>query len=398
MKTKILTIALFLLTATTVIAYPLVKVNHSKSVEPATVLSPHNDNPKIEVVFVLDTTGSMGALIEAAKEKIWSIASTMASAQTVPEIKMGLVAYRDRGENYVTKVIDLSSNLDSMYATLMDFQATGGGGAPESVNQALHEAVNKISWSQDQDTYKVVFMVGDAPPHMDYQDDVKYPVSVKIANKKGILINTIQCGVDANTKHEWLQIAQLGGGDYFQVEQAGSAVAVVTPYDEKLAKLSKQTEDTKLYFGNKEEKAKQRIKADAKDKLHALSSTSTLARRAEFNTSKSGKENMYGHNELIEGIKNGDVDFSKLDKDVLPKAMQSMSAEDQVELIEEKSEQRKVLEEKITLASKERNDYLKKKEKEDGGYKDSLDDKIYSAIRDQAAEKGLVYESEAPAY
>lgn len=46
--------------------------------------------PKIEVVFVLDTTGSMSGLINAAKEKIWSIASTMAQAQTAPEIKMGL--------------------------------------------------------------------------------------------------------------------------------------------------------------------------------------------------------------------------------------------------------------------------------------------------------------------
>jgi len=398
MKNKIFTITLFLLTATTVIAYPLVKANSSSPANPPIVISPQNDKPKIEVVFVLDTTGSMGALIEAAKEKIWSIASTMASAQMAPEIKMGLVAYRDRGDDYVTKVIDLSSDLDSMYATLMDFQANGGGDGPESVNQALNEAVNKISWSQDQDTYKVVFMVGDAPPHMDYQDDVKYPITAKIAKQKGILINTIQCGINDNTKHQWLQIAQLGGGDYFQVEQSGSAVAVVTPYDKKLAELSKQIEDTKLYFGNEAEKAKQRIKAAAKDKLHALASAPALARRAEFNASASGKENMYGRNELIESIKSGEVDLSSLDENELPSAMQAMTLEEQVELIEEKTEKRKKLEAKIALASRDRKDFLEKKAKEDGGYKDSLDDKIYSAVREQASEKGLVYEGDAPAY
>ena len=82
--------------------------------------------PKIDVVFVLDTTGSMGGLIQTAKEKIWAIASTMASAQPTPELRIGLVAYRDRGDAYVTRVVDLSDDLDSVYATLMDFQADGG--------------------------------------------------------------------------------------------------------------------------------------------------------------------------------------------------------------------------------------------------------------------------------
>lgn len=83
-------------------------------------------------------------MLQAAKEKIWSIASTMAQADPAPEIKMGLVAYRDRGDDYVTRVVDLSDDLDSLYATLMDFQAAGGGDGPESVNQALYDAVHKV--------------------------------------------------------------------------------------------------------------------------------------------------------------------------------------------------------------------------------------------------------------
>ena len=140
--------------------------------------------PKIDVVFVLDTTGSMAGLIHAAKEKIWSIATTMASAQPAPEIRMGLVAYRDRGDAYVTQVVDLSTDIDSMYAKLMDLQAAGGGDGPESVNEALAQAVGAESWSQDDSTYKVIFLVGDAPPHMDYQDDVKYPQTVAARREK----------------------------------------------------------------------------------------------------------------------------------------------------------------------------------------------------------------------
>jgi len=49
---------------------------------------PTNAPARIEVVFVLDTTGSMGGLIQAAKEKIW-FATTMAQAEPAPEMKMG---------------------------------------------------------------------------------------------------------------------------------------------------------------------------------------------------------------------------------------------------------------------------------------------------------------------
>ncbi len=398
MKTKIITLALFLFTAATVIAYPIIKERSNTPIDTPIAVLPTSDKPQIEVVFVLDTTGSMSGLIGAAKEKIWSIASTMASAQSAPEIKMGLVAYRDRGDDYVTKVVDLSSDLDSMYATLMDFKAQGGGDGPESVNQALHDAVNKMSWSQDQETYKVVFMVGDAPPHMDYQDDVKYPVTVNIAKAKGILINTIQCGLDGNTKNQWQQIAQLGGGDYFQVEQAGSAVAVVTPYDKKLAEISKEIEDTRIYFGDKAAKAKQRIKTAATDKLRSMASEASLARRAEFNASASGKTNMYGKNELVESISNGAVDLEEIDADQLPEPMQAMSPAAQKSLIEEKAGQRQRLEQELKIASQERNDYLKKEAEKAGGYKDSLDDKIYSAVREQAGKKGFIYKSDAPAY
>jgi Mg-chelatase subunit ChlD len=398
MKTKILTFALFLLTAATVIGYPLIKDKTDNTIEPIAGTLSQSDKPKIEVVFVLDTTGSMGGLIQSAKEKIWSIASTMASAQSAPEIKMGLVAYRDRGDAYVTKVVDLSSDLDSMYATLMDFKANGGGDGPESVNQALYDAVHRINWSKDQNTYKVVFMVGDAPPHTDYQNDVQFPVTAKIAQGKGILINTIQCGVDENTKILWQQIAQLGGGDYFQVDQAGSAVAVVTPYDKKLAELSKKIEDTRLYFGNKAEKLAQSMKREATDKLRKLSSPASLARRAEFNSSDSGKANMYGENELVGSVSNGTIDLSDIDADDLPEPMKAMTVEEQESLIEEKAEQRKELDRQIMAATEQRKDYLKNKAKQAGGYKDSLDEKIYSAVKKQAGKKGFIYKADAPAY
>src|SRR4026208_1159961 len=97
--------------------------------------------PRIEVCFVLDTTGSMGGLIEGAKQKIWSIANEMISAQPTPELKLGLIGYRDQGDEYVVKSFQLTDDIDSIYGHLRDFKAEGGGDEPESVNEALAEAI-----------------------------------------------------------------------------------------------------------------------------------------------------------------------------------------------------------------------------------------------------------------
>ena len=392
MRSKILGLALFALTLGTVIYYPLLK---ARSIDTNPVPVAHSvvpvGNPKVDVVFVLDTTGSMSGLIQTAKDKIWSIATTMASAQPTPEIRIGLVAYRDRGDQYVTRVVDLSDDLDSVYATLMDFQAGGGGDSPESVNKALYDAVHNISWSQDSQAYQVVFLVGDAPPHMDYQDEVTYPEIVKAAIRKGIVINTIQCGDVTVTAEPWAQIANLGHGKFFQVEQAGSAVAMTTPFDAELASLSARLDDTRLYFGSTEEKEKMASKVAATDKLHEGSSLESRARRAAFNMSAGGKANLLGKNDLVEAITSGTVKLEEVDEEELPAALKPMAPAEQVAYVEELAQERSELQRQMRELADDRDGYISKKVKEAGGYKDSLDQKIYEAAAEQAREAGLEY-------
>ena len=403
MKSKIIALALFAFTTATVALLPAYQTIGGITPTNPTVIDPVIDpaasqRARVDVVFVLDTTGSMSGLIQAAKEKIWSIATTLASSQSAPEIRMGLVAYRDRGDTYVTRVVDLSSDLDSMYATLMDFRAGGGGDGPESVNQALHDAVHKMSWNEQDGTYKVVFLVGDAPPHMDYPNDVKYPVTLKAAKAKGIVVNAIQSGQMSSTTPAWQRIARLGNGNYFQVEDSGNAVAIATPYDEKIASLSAKLDDTRLYYGNREEREKQRRKLEATDKLHAASSIESRARRATFNASKSGAANFLGEGELVDEVTSGRVDLSDIDRDELPAPMQAMTPEEQAKVIKETAERRVELKRQITELTRDRADYLEKKVEEAGGAKDSLDDKIYRAVKEQAGRLGLSYEADAPAY
>jgi len=404
MKTKLTALTLFVATACGVAFFPVQGTLLTGHQPPIHIVKPPvapplvNERPKIEAVFVLDTTGSMSGLIQAAKEKIWSIASTMAAAEPAPEIRIGLVAYRDRGDAYVTKTVDLSSDLDSVYAELMDFRADGGGDGPESVNQALHDAVHGISWSQDGQAYRVVFLVGDAPPHMDYQDDVKYPETVKAALERGIVINTIQAGKNGSTTRQWQHIAQLGDGDYARVDQSGSAVAMTTPYDREMARLSEELDATRLYFGTAREKVERQKKVDAAAKLHTLSSDESRARRAAFNATRSGKDNLLGEGELVDEVTSGRVDIDSLEPDLLPAPMQAMAPAEIKAEIAKKAEQRGELQQRIGELADQRAAYMRDKIEEAGGAEASLDDKIYRTIKEQAAASGLRYDAETPAY
>jgi len=391
MKTNILVTGVVLTTVGAVLLYPTIRGNAEVTLPPRNIVAPIGAK-RVEVVFVLDTTGSMGGLIHAAKEKIWSIASTLAQAQEAPEISMGLVAYRDRGDAYVTQVVDLNRDLDSMYVKLMDFAADGGGDGPEAVNEALEAAINRMSWSQDQSTYKVVFLVGDAPPHMDYQDDAKYPQVVAAAAAKGIVVNTIQCGGLTDTIAPWREIAALGHGRYFTVEQAGSAVAIETPFDARIATLAAELDSTRLFYGTAEQQAAMAAKVDATTRLNEEASVAARARRGAFNVSSAGETNLLGERELVDDVANGRVDLAAVPPAELPASIAALPTEAQSEVLARTAQKRKELKLQIADLAAQRDAYIETQVDAAGGAGASLDQQIYDAVREQAAPLGLEYD------
>lgn len=390
MRTNILVAGVVLATVGAVLLHPSIR-GHAAGPPPQAVAP--TAAKRVEVVFVLDTTGSMGGLIHAAKEKIWSIASTLAQAQQAPEIAMGLVAYRDRGDAYVTQVVDLNRDLDSMYSRLMDFGADGGGDGPEAVNEALEAAVMRMSWSQDPGTYKVVFLVGDAPPHMDYADDVKYPQVLAAAAARGIVVNTIQCGSMHGTVAPWRHIASLGRGRYFTVEQAGGAVAIETPFDAQIATLSAELDATRLYYGSADERAAMAAKVDATERLNHEASVAARARRGAFNVSAAGASNLVGERELVDDFASGRVDLAALPPAELPAAVAVLPPDAQRELLAATAEKREELKRQIAALAAERDAYIDARLDAEGGAGQSLDRQIYEAVREQAAPLGLDYDA-----
>jgi hypothetical protein len=145
--------------------------------------------PHLDVLFLLDATGSMGDEISQIQQTIASIAARIDQLEPRPELRFGLVAYRDRGDDFVTRQYDFSPDLATFQQLLRSVRADGGGDEPEALNAGLHAAIEGVSWGQD--AVRLVFLVADAPPHLDYAQDYDYVQELRVAVAKGVKIYPI---------------------------------------------------------------------------------------------------------------------------------------------------------------------------------------------------------------
>lgn len=147
----------------------------------------------LDVVFVLDTTGSMKGEIREVQERVRELAVSLGEARKDQEIRYGFVAYRDRGDAYVTLPFDLTSDVGAAESFLASLRAEGGGDGPESVVAGIADALRRMSWSRSDLVERQIYLIGDAPPHLDYSDQPTPDELIAEARAAHIIINTIGC-------------------------------------------------------------------------------------------------------------------------------------------------------------------------------------------------------------
>ncbi|MGB1039040.1 MAG: hypothetical protein ACPGYY_10370, partial [Bacteroidia bacterium] len=334
-------------------------------------------------VFCLDATGSMSGLIGTAKEKIWDIVSGVSQSQDIGKIKLGMIFYRDRGDAFVTKSYPLTENIDSIYTELLAIGAGGGGDSPESVNAALDEAIRKMPWSDDGNAYRTVFLVGDCPPHMDY-NETRYPATCKTASQKNILINTIKLGNQCSDAiRHFKEIARLTNGNFQQLDQNAKDYVIETPYDDSITYYSRRIDDSKIYYGTTiEKRVMYDKKAKSMDMYDKASKTSNRA-RASYNTSKAGKKNFYGKNELVQGLIDKEITLDSISVDKLPDEMKEMNIEQQKVYINNKTIQRQNDVANLNKYIKQKDEYVRiEKTKKNG--ESSFSEEIIKTMKSQA--------------
>lgn len=307
----------------------------------------------------------MSGLIGTAKEKIWDIVTELAQSNDVDTLKMGMVFYRDRGDTFVTRQIAITTDLDDVYADLLEMSADGGGDTPESVNQALHESITNMKWSTDRNTYKTIFVVGDCPPHMDYQDDVKYTESCKLAAKKGIIINTIKLGSACEEAiPHFRKMSQCTNGEFLMLDQDAKDYVIATPFDAEINELSKEIDDTRMYYGTLDQREYNYEKKDKSMQVYDDGSATANSKRAEYKSSKVGKKGSYGTNEIINDYNDGKLKLDKLADDKLPKELRGLSIAEKEFIIKDLSNRREQNYSELQTLFKKKKAYIQSKESE----------------------------------
>ena len=123
---------------------------------------------QLDLALVIDTTGSMGDELEYLKLEISNIAARVERLFPGIDQRFALILYRDNGDRYVTRIFDFTDSLTDFQQNLNDQHAGGGGDYPEAMHAALEQA-GELSW-RSRNTARVMFLVGDAPPHNRHMD------------------------------------------------------------------------------------------------------------------------------------------------------------------------------------------------------------------------------------
>lgn len=334
---------------------------------PVTELGPLTTQPEgpgshaVDVVFAVDTTGSMSGLIEGAKRTVWSIATHIRQTDPNANLRIGLVAYRDTGDDYVTRPFSLTSDLDAVYAELTTYEASGGGDAPEHVAAALRDALG-MRWRAG--AKKLVFVVGDAPPAV--RDDTQpYDVLAREAGTTGVIVNAIRCGANENTALAFQRLAQLGGGEFSTIAQDGGVQQVATPYDDRLAELSGRIDSTTVIAGDEGARAAHAMKMRAAEAAPA----EAKADRASYYAKKArGGADVRADADLVGAYATGKLKVGTVAKTALPADLRDKSEGEIEAELARRAEERKRAQREIDELARKRDEYLSGRKDAGGGF------------------------------
>lgn len=177
-------------------------------------------NARLDIAFVIDTTGSMGDEIRYLQSEIDDIATRVIATHPGAEARWALILYRDEGDEYVVREFDFDANVGTFQARLAAQSAGGGGDYPEASHAAL-AAMNQLRWRAGDDVARLAFWVADAPHHAQHAEALA--TAVRAAARADVhLYPVASSGIDLLTELTMRGAAQLTGGRYlFLTDDSG---------------------------------------------------------------------------------------------------------------------------------------------------------------------------------
>jgi len=204
----------------------------------------------VDLAICLDTSGSMNGLIEAAKQKLWSIVNDLALAEPQPVLRVALLTYGNDGHNaeegWVRLDVPLTTDLDLISQRLFELTTNGG---TELVGRVVDKATHALDWSQDPQAMKLIVVAGNESADQDQV--IPFRTACKNAITTGVMINSIYCGGQPDpVASGWKEVATLADGHYATIDHNTGLVVVETPFDAQLNALSISVNHTYVPLGD----------------------------------------------------------------------------------------------------------------------------------------------------
>ena len=340
----------------------------------------------IEMAILLDTSGSMKGLIDAARIKLWDVVNDLTLAQPTPRLRVALVTFGHSKNPHETGFVkvetDLTEDLDLVSERL--FELTSDGGA-EYVGRALKTALEGLTWTESSDTLKLVFLAGNEPADQD--TEVDFRDMSQEAWERGIEVNSIFCGNGDNEQAEtWKEIAELARSQFATINHHRGPLMVETPYDAELTELGEAINKTYVPYG--EAGASRRETQVSQDENAKKVSAAVAASRAQAKSSP-----LYAPDwDLVHAVEDESVSLYELEQGDLPEELRAMSYEELYVRVEEMRLQREELRQQIAELGRKRSRFIAQ-QYEAKGLDDSwaFDSVLRRVIRERAEEKGFAF-------
>jgi hypothetical protein len=353
---------------------------------PCTVTAlPAGAAPRVQLALLLDTSNSMDGLIDQARSQLWAVVNQFAAAHRSGQHVVLEVALYEYGNNrlsakqgYVRQVLPFTTDLDRLSEELFALTTNGG---EEYCGTVIQAALDQLRWSRSPADLKAVFIAGNEPFS---QGPVDFRRVSARALGEGVLVNTIHCGARAEGERTgWSEGARLAYGTYASFDQDRAVVHVPSPQDDEIARLGGELNQTYIPYGAQGTAGLARQQAQDGNAAKAHKGASVNRALAK---SKSLYSNSYW--DLVDAVKNGQVDVKTVNTTDLPAELQKLSVEARRAAVDAKARERAALQARIRELETERGRYLAQVRRGQST-DESLDEVIMQALRDQASCRGF---------
>lgn len=340
----------------------------------------------VDLVICLDTSGSMTALIDSARAKLWDIVNEIARSEPTPRLRVGLLTYGSPNlstpaAGWVVRHTDLTTDLDSVYARMMAMSTNGGD---EYVGWVLNDAVKTMSWSRDPNAVRMIFVAGNESADQ-AAERFNFRHIAELARAKDIVINAIYAG-DRNqgVNEHWDQVALHGGGCFSAIDMKRGTVQIAAPQDKILIKLNAELNATYLPYG-------ERGRVGAANQLEQDKNAVNMGRQSGASRAVAKATRVYRNEswDLVDAAAEPGFELEEVKKEALPPAMQPLAPKERKVYVEQMRTRRAEIQKRIQKVSVERERFLEEARRQQGGDQVGLDDAVRRAVRKQLDAKGF---------